>query len=226
MNSCGTENERVVVQQTVGILIFPEVEVLDFCGPLEVFSVARVNEERRSDEPSPFRAVLIAETLDPITTASGMRVLPEFTLENHPDLDILLIPGGIGTRPLQTHKRLLVWIALCAQQVKILASVCTGSFLLAAAGQLEGRAATTHWQSLDRMREHYANVRVRDDLQVVEDGKVFTSAGIAAGIDLALRIVALTQSMQTARNAARYMEYPYPENNQRRVEARLSASRS
>ena len=214
------------MQQTVGILIFPEVEVLDFCGPLEVFSTARTNEEHRREEPSPFRVVLIAETLNPITTASGMRVLPDFTVENHPDLDILLVPGGAGTRPLQTHKRLLVWIALCAQQVKILASVCTGSFLLAAAGQLDGRAATTHWQSLDRMREHYPNVKVRDDLQIVEDGKIFTSAGIAAGIDLALRIVALTQSTQIARNTARYMEYPYPENNQRRVEARYSAIRS
>lgn len=213
-------------QQTVGILIFPDVEVLDFCGPLEVFAVTRVNEERRAEEPSPFRVVLIAETMDPVTTVSGMRVLPEFTLENHPDLDILLVPGGAGTRPLQTHKRLLGWIALCAQQVKILASVCTGSFLLAAAGQLEGRAATTHWQSLDRMREHYPNVHVRDELQVVEDGKVFTSAGISAGIDLALRMVALTQSTQIARNTARYMEYPYPENNQRRVEARYSASRT
>lgn len=215
-----------VSQQTVGILIFPDVEVLDFCGPLEVFAVTRINEERRAEEPSPFRVVLIAETLDPVTTVSGMRVLPEFTLENHPDLDILLVPGGAGTRPLQTHKRLLGWIALCAQQVKILASVCTGSFLLAAAGQLEGRAATTHWQSLDRLREHYPNVHVRDELQVVEDGKVFTSAGISAGIDLALRMVALTQSTQIARNTARYMEYPYPENNQRRVEARHGVSKT
>src|SRR5579872_5884205 len=151
-------------QYTVGILIFPDVEVLDFCGPFEVFSVTRVNEERRHEEQSPFRVVLIAESLDPVTTVGGMRVLPDFTLEDHPQLDILLIPGGWGTRALQLRRRMLGWIALCAQQVKILSSVCTGSFLLAAAGQLDGRAATTHWLSVDRMRESFPSVRVRDDL--------------------------------------------------------------
>lgn len=211
--------------QTVGILIFPEVEVLDFCGPFEVFSATRLNEERRTEEPSPFRIVLIAENLDPISTVGGMHVLPDFTLEDHPHLDILVVPGGLGTRVLQSHKRVLGWIALCAQQVKILSAVCTGSFLLGAAGQLQGREATTHWMSLDRMRESYPNVRVRDDLNVVEDGNVFTSAGISAGIDLALRIVALIHGSDIARNTARHMEYPYPEDNRRRVETKSLATR-
>ena len=213
----------MVLQHTVGILLFPEVEVLDFCGPFEVFSVTRLNEDRRREESSPFRVVLIAETRDAITTAGGMRVLPDFTLEDHPPLDILLVPGGAGGRALQSHKRVLGWIALCAQQVKILSAVCTGSFLLAASGQLHGRAATTHWKSLDHMRASYPTVQVRDDLNVVEDGNVFTSAGISAGIDLALRIVALLYSSEIARNTARHMEYPYPENNNRRVETRVVA---
>lgn len=213
-----------VVQQTVGILIFHEVEVLDFSGPFEVFSDTRLNEERRREEPSPFRVVLIAETVDPITTAGGMHVLPDFTLEDHPPLDILLIPGGWGTRDLQSHRRVLGWIALCAQGVKILCSVCTGSFLLAGAGQLDGRAATTHWQSLQRMREAFPKVHVRDDLSVVEDGNVFTSAGISAGIDLALNIVALLHGSEVARATARHLEYPYPEHNTRRVEAKYLAN--
>src|SRR5947209_212731 len=147
-------------QQTVGILIFPEVEVLDFCGPFEVFSVTRLNEESRREEPSPFRVVLIAESKDLITTTGGMRVFPDYTLEDHPRLDVLVIPGGWGTRELQSHKRLLGWIALCAREVKILSSVCTGSFLLAGAGQLNDRAATTHWLSLNRMRQSFPGIDV------------------------------------------------------------------
>jgi transcriptional regulator GlxA family with amidase domain len=211
------------VQQTVGILIFPEVEVLDFCGPFEVFSVTRLNEERRREEPSPFRIVLISENKDPITTTGGMRVLPDHTLEDHPRLDILVVPGGWGTRELQSHRRLLGWIALCAREVKILSSVCTGSFLLAGAGQLDDRAATTHWLSLNRMKQSFPGVDVRDDLHVVEDGNVFTAAGISAGIDMALQIVALVHGKEIARATARHMEYPYPESNQRRVEAKYLA---
>jgi len=214
------------VQQTVGILVFPEVEILDFCGPFEVFSVTRLNEERRREEPSPFKVVLIAESTDLITTTGGMRVLPDYTLEDHPALDILLIPGGWGTRALQSRRRLLGWIALCARQVKVLCSVCTGSFLLAGAGQLEDRAATTHWASLNRMREAFPGVDVRDDLHVVEDGNVFTSAGISAGIDMTLRIVALIHGTEIARATARHMEYPYPESNQRRVGAKYIANAS
>lgn len=205
-------------QQTVGILIFPEVEVLDFCGPFEVFSATRLSEERRREERSPFRVILIAESRDVVVTSGAMRVLPEYTIEDHPRLDILLIPGGWGTRALQSNRRLLGWIALCAREVKILSAVCTGSFLLAGAGQLDGRAATTHWRSLHRMRQTFPAIHVRDDLHVVEDGNVFTSAGISAGIDMALRIVALIHGSEVARATARQMEYPYPENNQRRVE--------
>jgi transcriptional regulator GlxA family with amidase domain len=212
------------VQQTVGILIFPEVEVLDFCGPFEVFSVTRLKEESRREEASPFRMVLIAESKDAITTTGGMRVLPDHTLEDHPKLDILVVPGGWGTRELQSHRRLLGWIALCAREVKILSSVCTGSFLLAGAGQLDDRAATTHWMSLNRMKHAFPSIDVRDDVHVVEDGNVFTAAGISAGIDMALQIVALIYGKEIARATARHMEYPFPESNHRRVEAKYLAS--
>ena len=211
---------------TVGILIFPEVEVLDFCGPLEIFSAVRLNEERRREESSPIRVVLIAETRDAVTTGGGMRVIPEFTLEDHPPLDVLLIPGGMGTRPMQSHKRVLGWIALTAQQVKVVSSVGTGSFLLGASGLLGGHSATTHWMSLDRMRSSYPNVHVRDDVHIVEDGRIFTSAGISACMELALRIVALMYTTEIARNTARYMEYPYPEDNRRRVDTKSLVSKA
>ncbi|HWY71577.1 MAG TPA: DJ-1/PfpI family protein [Terriglobales bacterium] len=212
------------MQHTVGILVFPEVEILDFCGPFEVFSATRLNEERRREEPSPLHVVLIAEGEDPVSTTGGMHVLPDFTLENHPTLDILVVPGGWGTRALQSNKRVLGWVALCAQQAKVVCSVCTGSFLLAGAGLLEGRSATTHWQSLHRMRETFPNVNVRDDLHVVNDGNIFTSAGVSAGIDMALHLVALMYGAEIGRATARHMEYPVPESNARRVEAQYIAA--
>ena len=91
------------MQHTVGILIFPEVEILDFCGPFEVFSATRLSEERRREEPSPLHVVLIAEGDDPVSTTGGMHVLPDFTLENHPRLDILVVPGGWGTRAMRNR---------------------------------------------------------------------------------------------------------------------------
>jgi transcriptional regulator GlxA family with amidase domain len=139
----------------VGILIFPDVEVLDFAGPFEVFSVIRLNEERRREEPSPFEVGLIAESLDPVTTSGRMRVLPNFDLNNCPGLDILLVPGGWGTRKEINNERLIGWIAKHGKQVKTLTSVCTGSLLLGRAGLLDGLQATTHWRALDWMVSYF-----------------------------------------------------------------------
>jgi len=202
---------------SVGILIFPDVEVLDFAGPFEVFSVTRLNEERRRDEPSPFDVKLIAENGQPITASGGLRVLPDFHFDNCPSLDILVVPGGWGTRKEIENEHLIAWIEKQGKQVKTLTSVCTGSMLLGRAGLLEGLRATTHWRALDWMRDAFATVRVVSDLHVVEDGRVFTSAGISAGIDMALRVVARYYGEAVARATARHMEYPFPDNNERRV---------
>ena len=110
----------------VGILIFPDVEVLDFCGPFEVFSVARLDEAKRREEPSPFEVVLVAERSEPLTATGGLRVLPDHTLETCPPLDLLVVPGGWGTRREIKNPRLLDWIAARARQVETLTSVCTG----------------------------------------------------------------------------------------------------
>lgn len=204
-------------RKRVGILIFPDVEVLDFCGPFEVFSVVRLDETKRREEGSPFEVLLVAQHGAPVTTTGGMRVLPEHTLESCPPLDLLVVPGGWGTRAEIRNRRLLDWIAARAAQVETLASVCTGAMLLGQAGLLDGRRATTHWRSLGRMRESFPAVTVETALHVVEDGNVITSAGISAGIDMALRVVARTYGEEVARNTARHMEYPFPDDNARRV---------
>jgi transcriptional regulator GlxA family with amidase domain len=201
----------------VGILIFPDVEVLDFTGPFEVFSVTRLNEERRREEPSPFKVELIAEVLEAIAASGGLHVLPDYDFDNCPSLDVLVVPGGWGTRKEINNYRLINWIAARGKEVEILTSVCTGSMLLGRAGLLEGLRATTHWRSLDWMRESFPDVTVESNLHVVEDGRVFTSAGIAAGIDMSLRVVARYYGEAVGRATARHMEYPFPDNNARRM---------
>jgi transcriptional regulator GlxA family with amidase domain len=205
-------------RKRVGILIFPNVEVLDFCGPFEVFSVTRLNESARREETSPFEVLLVAESADPVTATGGLRVIPDVTLESCPPLDVLVVPGGWGTRREINNDRLLAWIRARATAVETLTSVCTGSMLLGQAGLLDGRHATTHWRSLPSMRESFPAVTVEEKQHVVEDGHVLTSAGISAGIDMALRLVARYHGEEIARNTARHMEYRYaPEDNSRRI---------
>ncbi|MFO0958302.1 MAG: DJ-1/PfpI family protein [Isosphaeraceae bacterium] len=206
-----------MTRQTVGILIFPEVEVLDFCGPFEVFSVARLDEERRREDPSPYEVMLIAESADVVRATGGLRVIPDVTIADAPPLDMLVIPGGWGTRRQLTNERLVSWIGERAGQVSTLASVCTGSLLLGKAALLDGRRATTHWRVLGEMKALFPAVTVVEEEHVVEDGDVFTSAGISAGIDMALRVVARHHGEAVARATARHMEYPFPDDNRRRV---------
>jgi transcriptional regulator GlxA family with amidase domain len=204
-------------RKRVGILVFPKVEVLDFCGPYEVFSVVRMNEERRREEPSPFEVLLIAEREEPIEASGGLRVLPDRPIGSCPPLDILVVPGGWGTRKEIENTNLIRWIADRGRQVETLTSVCTGAMLLGKAGLLDGRKATTHWRSLGWMRDSFPAVTVEDRLHVVEDGNVLTSAGISAGIDMALRVVLRYHGDGVARATARHMEYPFPDDNRRRI---------
>ena len=204
-------------RRRVGILVFNDVEVLDFTGPFEVFSVTRVNEERRREEPSPFEVSLIAEKLEPIVASGGLRVLPDYELDDCPPLDILVVPGGWGTRREINNDRLVDWIAKRGKEVETLTSVCTGAMLLGQAGLLEGMRATTHWRALDWMREMFPTVTVESNLHVVEDGRVLTSAGISAGIDMSLRVVARYYGDAVAKSTAQQMEYPFPDDNARRV---------
>ena len=139
-------------RRRVGILVFPEVEVLDFCGPFEVFSATRLDEDRRREDPSPYEVILVAEVRDVVVATGGLKVVPDHDLEDCPTLDVLVVPGGWGTRREMANNRLIAWIADRSRRASKLASVCTGSLLLAKAGLLDGRRATTHWKVLDEMR--------------------------------------------------------------------------
>jgi transcriptional regulator GlxA family with amidase domain len=206
-----------MTRRKVGILVFPEVEVLDFCGPFEVFSVTRVDEERRRRAPSPYEVVLVAELPGVVVATGGLKVVPDHTLDDCPPLDVLVVPGGWGTRREMRNVRLIKWLEERARQVTTLTSVCTGSLLLGKAGLLDGKRATTHWRVLEEMRVLFPAVNVIDDQHVVEEGDLLTSAGISAGIDMALRVVKRHHGEAIARATARYMEYPFPENNRKRV---------
>jgi len=204
-------------RKRVGIVLFENIEVLDFCGPFEVFSVTRLDEERRREVPSPFEVLLVAEKNDPVVTTGGMKVIPDHTFESCPKIDILVVPGGWGTRKELKNPTMLNWLRIRASEVETLTSVCTGSMLLGFAGLLDGHHATTHWRSLDWMRESFPSVTVAYDKHVVEDGRIITSAGISAGIDMALKVVERYCGEDIARATARHMEYSYPENNARRI---------
>jgi len=178
-------------QKRVGMVIYEEVEVLDFCGPLEVFSVTRLNEEKRRDEPSPFLPLLIAESSGVVTATGGLQVLPHHSLSDCPPLDILVVPGGWGFRHHMKNAVLHQWLRLRAAQAETVAAVCTGSLLLSSAGLLDNLRATTHWRFLDTMRDSFPAISVQYDKHFVQDGRVFTSAGISAGIDMSLKVVGL-----------------------------------
>jgi transcriptional regulator GlxA family with amidase domain len=210
----GTE---IMTHRKVGILVFPDVEVLDFCGPFEVFSVTRLDEGRRRQDPSPYEVRIIAENPGVVVATGGLKIVPDHHMDDCPPLDVLVVPGGWGTRREMKNDRLIDWLSERAREVTTLTSVCTGSLLLGKAKLLDGKRATTHWRVLEEMRGLFPAANVIDDQHVVEEGNVITSAGISAGIDMALRVVARHHGDAVAQSTARYMEYPFPEDNRRRV---------
>ena len=200
---------------TVGILIFDQVEVLDVAGPFEVFSVTRLNEEQRREESSPFRVLLVSQRMGQVLAIGGLRLTPDVTTDNCPDLDLLIVPGGWGTRKEVKNNTLLNWIAVRAAKTRLTASVCTGSSLLGKAGLLDGREATTHWSAFDFLREAAPRAQIREDVRFTLVEPIFTSAGVSAGIDLALHIVSYFFGTEIAQATARQMEYPYPQRDRR-----------
>jgi len=202
----------------VGIVVYEDVEVLDFCGPFEVFSVTRLNEDKRREEPSPFQPLLVAESADLVTATGGMQVLPHHSMADCPHLDILVVPGGWGFRPHMQNTSLHAWLRDRAAKAETVTAVCTGSLLLSSAGLLDGLDATTHWRFLDSMRDAFPAVKVKYEKHFVRDGRVFTSAGISAGIDMSLKVVEHRFGEKVARATARHMEYPYPDTDARRIQ--------
>ena len=192
--------------RTVGILIFDEVEILDFCGPFEVFSVASQT-GMHEDGQELFRVVTIAERPDTVSCRGGLLVQPHHTIADHPTLDILVVPGGAGVVQVRDNPLLLDWIAAQAAAIELTTSVCTGAILLAARGLLDGQRATTHWASIGWLREHHPAVEVVDDARFVDVGRIVTAAGVSAGIDMSLHVVARLHGDERAARTARVMEY-------------------
>jgi transcriptional regulator GlxA family with amidase domain len=193
---------------SVGILIFDDVEVLDFCGPFEVFSSARAADA--AEATALFRVFTVAERAGVVRCRGNLLVQPHFTIADHPPIDLLVVPGGWGTRREARNAALLDWIAAQDQGSTLTLSVCTGAFLLAARGLLDGKPATTHWASLDRLAEGYPAIEVRRDVRFVDAGHVVTSAGVSAGIDMALHVVERLRGPAVAAATARNMEYTRP----------------
>jgi transcriptional regulator GlxA family with amidase domain len=193
----------------VGILIFDNVEVLDFAGPFEVFSRTRLvpgPDSRRSEESAPFQVFTVAKTREPVTATGGLVVVPHYGFTDAPRIDLLVVPGGFGTRPLLQDEETLGWIRRTAEAARRVTSVCTGALLLGRIGLLDGRRATTHWGALDLL-ESVAPAATVDRAQRVIDDGIVTSAGVASGIDMAFYIVETLCGQDVADETARYIEY-------------------
>ncbi|MEO8503074.1 MAG: DJ-1/PfpI family protein [Acidobacteriota bacterium] len=196
-------------RRTVGILIFDDVEVLDFAGPFEVFSRVRLEpgvESRRGDASAPFEVFTVARERRPIHASGGLEIVPRHDFSSAPAIDILLVPGGFGTRGLLNDAPTLDWIRTVAADAETVTSVCTGALLLAQAGLLRGRRATTHWAALDLLESLNAGVEVERNQRVVDDG-VISSAGVAAGIDMSFYVVERLHGKDVADETAHYIEF-------------------
>jgi len=185
---------------TVGILLFDGAEELDFVGPYEVFTMAAVGRED-------LRTLTLAEGSDPVRCAKGLRVIPEAALDEAPPLDVVLVPGGDGTRREADNARLLEWLRSAADRAAWTTSVCTGSFLLAAAGLARGRRITTHWAFVEELRKRAPEAGVLDGPRYVRDGSLVTAAGVSAGIDMALWLTGQLFGPGHARQTQRFMQY-------------------
>ena len=191
----------------VGIFIYDDIEVLDLAGPFEVFSVAaRIKPRLEPGSQKPFNAFTVGETTAPVHARNKFIVTPAFSFTDHPPIDLLLIPGGIVSAELK-KETVIHWIATSSAKARLTASVCTGSSLLAKAGLLDGKHATTHWSDIDDMKSMFPNVTVEKNVRWVDQGTLITSAGISAGIDMALHLVSRLESESLALATAKQMDY-------------------
>jgi transcriptional regulator GlxA family with amidase domain len=194
----------------VAIFLYPNVEVLDFAGPYEVFTTASrmFLREQPSDAP-PFQVFTVAEHAA-VRARAGLEVRSDYLIDDHPAIDVLMIPGGVVDGELD-NAAVLAWIDRCAKQTRIIASVCTGSFLLARVGLLDGRSATTHWEDTAILRHSFPKVDVVENRRWVDLGPIVTSAGISAGIDMSLHLVERLAGRSLADRTAKLMDVVWTE---------------
>lgn len=189
-------------KRNVGILIFDNVELLDFAGPFEVFSVAS---ELNNFEL--FNVFTVSKNLEPIETINGLSVNPKYDFNSCPNIDILIIPGGFGTREVMKDDETQQWIDMTHKTTEYTISVCTGAMILAKLGLLDGQQYTTHHLVFYEMHSIAPMAKLIKNERFVKAGKIYTAAGISAGIDLSLHIVELLFGKKVAQDTAKYMEY-------------------
>lgn len=201
----------------IGILLFDDVELLDMAGPYEVFTTAtrmhgRLPPQEQAGAAPLFTVNTLALDERPVRARAGLMLQPDATLQAHPPLDVLIVPGGVVEAELG-NEPLIAWIVAQAAMVPLVASVCTGALLLAQAGLLDGHEVTTHWEDLDALRALRPGLRVVGDRRWVDAGRIVTSAGISAGIDMSLHLVERLHSRALALRTARQMDFDWTESH-------------
>ena len=192
----------------VGIYIYDQAEVLDFSGPFEVFSTA----SRICISGEPFSVFLVSETGNTVQARGGYSVNPSYGFHNHPGIDVMIVAGGVHTEEI-SKAPVLDWMAEKAKTAKIVASVCTGAFLLAESRILTTQNVTTHWEDIPDLRASYPDLTVHESRRWVDEGSVVTSGGISAGIDMSLHLVSRLHSSELAEKTARQMEFYWTKNS-------------
>ena len=201
------------MSRNIGIYLFPEIEALDFAGPFEVFTTAsRVSKRINPSAVVPFNVFSIAESNDVVRARAGLRITPDYSIDEHPNIDLLVVPGGVVSAELNKPD-VMQWLRQRAQTAELVASICTGAFMLAKAGVITAGRVTTHWEDQAELAEMFPSLEVIDGPRWVEQNKLFTSAGISAGIDLSLHLVSRLCSPQLATATARQMDYPWNNTN-------------
>ncbi len=192
----------------IAIYIYDQAEVLDFSGPFEVFSTA----SRICDKAEPFNVFLISQTGNTVTARAGYRVIPDFGFHNHPEVYVLIVVGGVHMNEMDNTVA-IQWIAEQSQKAIIVASVCTGAFLLAKANIITDQSVTTHWEDIADLRTSFPQLNVVENVRWVDEGDVVTSAGITAGIDMSLHLVGRLHSTDLAEKTARKMDFVWTRNS-------------
>ena len=187
------------MSRTIGILLFDGAEELDFAGPWEVFTVLALGDDE-------LRVVTIAERDRPVRCAKGLRVLPDCDFESAPQLDVVLVPGGQGTRQEVDNRVLIEWLRKVGEGCEWVTSVCTGALLLHEAGFARGKRVTTYFGFVEQLRKR-GDVTVLEGVRYVRDGNLVTAAGVSAGIDMALWLSGQLYSPDAARRVQKYIEY-------------------
>jgi len=197
----------------VGIYLYNEVEVLDFAGPFEVFSTAsRVNARVSPESYNLFTVYTVAEDANPLFARGGLQVVPEHSISDHPKINLLIIPGGIVSDEL-AKDHVVSWIKASSDIANITASVCTGAFLLAKAGLLKSKSATTHWEDINDLHSMFPDIKIKENVRWVDEGPIVTAAGISAGIDMSLHLISRVTNEDLAIRTAKQMEFEWTKNS-------------